>query len=43
MQGEQVTVLEDWFEWANEWRMVLRLYGGLKNSSRVLDIGCGLG
>ena len=43
MQREQITVLEDWFAWANEWHMVLRLYGGLKNNSMVLEIGCGLG
>lgn len=43
MEREQVRVLEDWFAWADEWRTLLRLYGGLKNSSIVLEIGCGLG
>lgn len=43
MEREQVRVLEDWFAWANEWHALLRLYGGFKNRSIVLEIGCGLG
>lgn len=35
--------LEEWFRWAEEWAMTLRVYGGLALDSRVLEIGCGLG
>jgi len=43
MQREGVNVLEEWFRWAEEWSVLLRLYGGLTRSSSVLEIGCGVG
>ncbi|MGQ0648896.1 MAG: class I SAM-dependent methyltransferase [Gemmatimonadaceae bacterium] len=43
MGTEGITVLEEWFRWAEEWSMVLRVYGRLARASRVLEIGCGLG
>ena len=43
MWHEQVEILEDWFCWAHEWHTFLRIYGAIKSSSRVLEIGCGLG
>ena len=43
MRSEGITVLEEWFRWAEEWSMLLRIYGNLHASSRVLEIGCGLG
>jgi SAM-dependent methyltransferase len=36
-------VLEEWFRWAEEWSMLLRIYGGITRTSSVLEIGCGLG
>jgi SAM-dependent methyltransferase len=43
MRTEGIDVLEDWFRWAEEWSMLLRVYGRLGRRSRVLEIGCGLG
>jgi SAM-dependent methyltransferase len=43
MATEGVVVLEDWFRWAEEWSMILRIYGGITAQSSVLEIGCGLG
>lgn len=43
MRQEGVTVLEDWFRWAEEWSMILRFFGRMASSSMVLEIGCGLG
>jgi SAM-dependent methyltransferase len=43
MRQEGINVLEDWFRWAEEWSLLLRLYGRLAADSRVLEIGCGLG
>jgi SAM-dependent methyltransferase len=43
MREEGIEVLEDWFRWAEEWNVFLRAYGGVGGSSRVLEIGCGLG
>ena len=43
MRQEGITVLEDWFRWAEEWSMLLRAYGRLRHASDVLEIGCGLG
>jgi hypothetical protein len=43
MRQEGVVVLEDWFRWAEEWSMVLRMFGGVGMNSAVLEIGCGLG
>jgi SAM-dependent methyltransferase len=43
MGQEGIVVLEDWFRWAEEWSMLLRMYGGITMSSSVLEIGCGLG
>lgn len=43
MAKEGIVVLEDWFRWAEEWSMILRLYGAMKMNSSVLEIGCGLG
>jgi SAM-dependent methyltransferase len=43
MRTEGIEVLEEWFRWAEEWSMLLRVYGGLTPVSRVLEIGCGLG
>lgn len=43
MACEGITVLEEWFRWAEEWSVLLRIYGGLRQTSSVLEIGCGLG
>jgi SAM-dependent methyltransferase len=43
MRTEGIDVLEDWFRWAEEWSLILRIYGGLRSDSNVLEIGCGLG
>lgn len=43
MRLEGIEVLEEWFRWADEWSMLLRIYGGLRSSNSVLEIGCGLG
>jgi SAM-dependent methyltransferase len=43
MRTEGIDVLEDWFRWAEEWSWLLRIYGGLRSDSNVLEIGCGLG
>lgn len=43
MRREGPHNLEEWFRWAEEWAMLLRVYGGLALDSRVLEIGCGLG
>lgn len=43
MAAEGITVLEEWFRWGEEWSMLLRAYGGLACTSRVLEIGCGQG
>ena len=43
MRQEGIDVLEEWFRWADEWSVFLRIYGGLTTSSSVLEIGCGLG
>ncbi len=43
MRSEGIEVIEDWFKWGEEWSMLLRVYGPLGGTSRVLEIGCGLG
>lgn len=43
MGEEGITLLEEWFRWAEEWSVFLRVYGGLTAASRVLEIGCGAG
>lgn len=43
MGTEGITVLEEWFRWAEEWSFLLRQYGKIQMNSRVLEIGCGLG
>lgn len=43
MRREQIDVLEEWFRWADEWSVLLRIYGQTRASSNVLEIGCGLG
>jgi len=43
MRREGIDVLEDWFRWAEEWSVLLRIYGKLTPESAVLEIGCGLG
>lgn len=43
MRKEGIDVLEEWFRWAEEWNMLLRIYGRIKMASSVLEIGCGLG
>jgi len=43
MQEEGVHVLEEWLRWAEEWSMLLRIYGGITSTSAVMEIGCGLG
>jgi SAM-dependent methyltransferase len=43
MGTEGITVLEEWFRWAEEWSFLLRVYGNIRMDSRVLEIGCGLG
>ena len=43
MRTEGIDVLEDWFRWAEEWSMLLRIHGPLARDGAVLEIGCGLG
>ena len=43
MRQEGIDVLEEWFRWAEEWSMLLRVYGGITRKSKLLEIGCGLG
>src|SRR5262249_23674748 len=44
LMSEQTSpILEEWFRWAEEWSVLLRVYAGLGSTSSVLDIGCGLG
>lgn len=43
MRLEGISILEEWFRWAEEWSMLLRIYGGITPKSKVLEIGCGLG
>jgi SAM-dependent methyltransferase len=43
MRQEGIDVLEEWFRWAEEWSMLLRVYGGITKNSALLEIGCGLG
>ncbi|MEA5448600.1 class I SAM-dependent methyltransferase [Leptolyngbya sp. CCNP1308] len=43
MRSEGIQCLEEWYRWAEEWSMLLRVYGGITQSSKVLEIGCGLG
>jgi SAM-dependent methyltransferase len=43
MRTEGIDVLEEWFRWAEEWSMLLRVYGRLRSDDAVLEIGCGLG
>ncbi|MEM7028483.1 MAG: class I SAM-dependent methyltransferase [Chloroflexota bacterium] len=43
MLDEGVHVLEEWYRWAEEWQMLLRIYGGLTRKSKVMEIGCGTG
>jgi len=43
MRQEGIDVLEDWFRWAEEWTMILKVFGGLTQNSAVLEIGCGFG
>lgn len=43
MAQEGHHVLEEWFRWAEEWSLLLRVYGGITKNSAVLEIGAGLG
>ena len=43
MRDEGIDVLEEWFRWAEEWSMLLRVYGAIARDGAVLEIGCGLG
>ena len=43
MRQEGIEVLEEWFRWAEEWSMILRVYGRITRMSTVLEIGCGQG
>jgi SAM-dependent methyltransferase len=43
MRREQNEVLEEWYRWADEWSILLRIYGRICKRSCVLEIGCGLG
>jgi SAM-dependent methyltransferase len=43
LQTEGIDNLEEWFRGAEEWGMLLRVYGRLRDDSDVLEIGCGLG
>jgi SAM-dependent methyltransferase len=43
MRQEGIEVLEEWLRWAEEWSVLLRVYGGITRKSAVLEIGCGLG
>lgn len=42
-QQEGIEILEEWFRWAEEWSVFLRVYGNITRISNVLEIGCGLG
>jgi len=43
MRTEGIDVLETWYRWAEEWSVMLRVYGRMTATSDVLEIGCGLG
>lgn len=43
MATEGIPNLEEWFRWGEEWSMLLRVYGQMASTSRVLEIGCGQG
>src|SRR5262245_1963358 len=43
MRSEGIDVMEEWFRWAEEWSMLLRVYGRVTARSDVLEIGCGAG
>ncbi len=43
MREEGIDVLDEWFRWAEEWSMILKVYGKIMMNSAVLEIGCGLG
>lgn len=43
MRTEGIEVLEEWFRWGEEWSMLLRVFGRIRQDSAVLEIGCGLG
>jgi len=43
MRAEGIDVFEDWIRGAEEWSMILRVYGGITRTSAVLEIGCGQG
>jgi SAM-dependent methyltransferase len=43
MHTEGIEVLEEWFRWAEEWSVLLRVYGHVGARSRILEVGCGLG
>lgn len=43
MRSEGIDVIEEWFRWAEEWSMLLRIFGKITPFSDVLEIGCGLG
>jgi SAM-dependent methyltransferase len=40
---EGITTLEEWFRWAEEWSMLLRVYGRMGLRDSVFEIGCGQG
>lgn len=40
---EGISALEEWFRWAEEWSLLLRLFGDLKPHENTLEIGCGYG
>ncbi|MCF1708658.1 class I SAM-dependent methyltransferase [Tabrizicola sp. J26] len=43
MGREGIINLEEWFRWAEEWSMLLRVYGRMSVRASVLEIGCGQG
>lgn len=43
MRTEGIDVLEEWLRWAEEWSVLLRVYGPLRRDGAMLEIGCGLG
>ena len=43
MITEGIDTLEEWFRWAEEWSMILRIFGKITPESHLLEIGCGLG
>lgn len=43
MRAEGIEVMEEWFRWAEEWSVLLRVYGRITARSDVLEIGCGAG